>query len=208
MIHRGNGGGPWSEPKADVLSPVPGKNIRTPRVASVAARVRFHDNSGASDVASRLSTWVIGSGFSVKRSSLRCIFAMSPVRKQMLASPSPRSASNSTNPVCGGTVRPCGRHQLQRHVVEREQHPHGAIATVAPRRRARKQASDRRQRRGLDIADQNHDVIEPGDHGKRPARGLGGADLLHADRHRGGAMGNPVGLGARFTIWPKARSRM
>jgi hypothetical protein len=32
---------------------------------------------------------VIASGFSVSRSSLRCVLAMSLVRKQMLASPSP-----------------------------------------------------------------------------------------------------------------------
>ena len=59
--------------------------MRTPRVASVAARVRFHA-SVAPEIASRLSTSVIGSGFSVSRSSLRCVLAMSLVRKQMLAS--------------------------------------------------------------------------------------------------------------------------
>jgi len=52
---------------------------------------RFHDRV-APDVVSRLSASATGSGFSVSRSSLRCIFAMSLVRKQRLASPSPCSA--------------------------------------------------------------------------------------------------------------------
>jgi hypothetical protein len=57
-------------------------------VASVDARVRFHDKV-APEATSRLSASATGSGLSASRSSLRCIFAMSAVRKQMLARPSP-----------------------------------------------------------------------------------------------------------------------
>jgi len=70
------------------------KNSRTPRVVSVAARVRFHDRV-APNVVSRLSTSATGSGFSASRSSRRCIFAMSLVRKHRLASPSPCAASTA-----------------------------------------------------------------------------------------------------------------
>ena len=73
---------------------------------------------------------------------------------------------HAANPV-GGRALAVGRHQLQRHVVEREQHSVGAVAGASPRRRAREQrligaaASP-------DVADQNDDVIEPGDHGNSP----------------------------------------
>jgi hypothetical protein len=60
-------------------------------VAAVAARVRCHDKV-APLVASWFSACATGSGFSASRSSRRCIFAMSRVAKQMLASPSPCSA--------------------------------------------------------------------------------------------------------------------
>ena len=64
------------------------KNSRTPRAASVAARVRFHDRVAPVAI-SRLSASATGSGFSASRSSRRCSRAMSPVRKQRLANPSP-----------------------------------------------------------------------------------------------------------------------
>ena len=134
-------------------------------MASVAARVRFHD-SVAPVIASRLSTSATGSGFSVSRSSRRCILAMSSVRKQRLASPSPCAASTARmrSAVCALAAR---RHQFQRHVVEREQHALGAVAAVLPGRRPREQrlvgGGSRR-----DVAGQNDDVIEAGDHGNSP----------------------------------------
>jgi hypothetical protein len=70
------------------------------------------------------------------------------------------------NPVRSRAVA-VGRHQLQCHVVECKQHAIGAVAGVPPRRRARKQGLISRFA-GRDIADQNDDVIEPGDHGKSP----------------------------------------
>jgi hypothetical protein len=60
------------------------------------------------------------------------------------------------------SVRGCaiaaGRHQLQRHIVEREQHARDAIVAALPRRRAPKQRLVGGGA-GLDIADQNDDVI-------------------------------------------------
>ena len=58
--------------------------MRTPRVNSVAARLRFQCST-APETESRLSTSAIGSGFSATRSSLRCILPISGVAKQMLA---------------------------------------------------------------------------------------------------------------------------
>src|ERR1700722_1200792 len=70
------------------------------------------------------------------------------------------------NPVRGRAVA-MGRHQFQRHVVECEQHAVGAVTDISPRRHARQE--------GLvghhtvsDIADQNNDVIEPGNHDESP----------------------------------------
>ena len=76
-------------------------------MASVAARVRFHD-SVAPEIASRLSTSATGSGFSVSRSSRRCILAMSPVRKQMLASPSPCAVEHRANAIARSAPSPLG----------------------------------------------------------------------------------------------------
>ncbi len=116
--------------------------------------------------ASRLSTSATGSGFRVSRSSRRCIFAMSSVRKQRLANPSPCAARtlrmrSALAPVAGR------RHQFQRHVVEREQHAVGAVAAVLPGRRPRKQRLVRRLAR-RDIAGENDDMIETGNHGNSP----------------------------------------
>ena len=47
--------------------------------------------AGYTPNADGLSTSATGSGFNATRSSLRCIFSMSPTRKQMLASPSPQT---------------------------------------------------------------------------------------------------------------------
>ncbi len=155
----------WSGPRAAAPSPSSRKNSRTPRVASVAARIRFHDRT-APVPASRLSASATGSGFSASRSSLRCSLATSWVRKHRLASPSPCSAMTARirSAVRAGSL---WRHQFQRHVVEREQHAVGAVTAVSPRRHARKQCLIGGGR-GRDIADQNDDMIEPGDHDKRP----------------------------------------
>ena len=61
--------------------------------------VEFLFNSGGSASVADTITPIVyesaatGSGFRVSRSSLRCILAMSPVRKHRLASPSPCAAS-------------------------------------------------------------------------------------------------------------------
>src|SRR5258706_1768635 len=113
--------------------------------------------------------------------------------------------NNRTNPIRGRAVA-VGRHQLQRHVVEREQYAVGAVAGVPPRRRARKQRLIGQFGR-RDIADQNDDVIEPGDHGKSPR-------VFFAAR----TFSTPIAIAAvrleilsafaRITIWSKARSRI
>src|ERR1700691_3406601 len=99
-----------------------------------------------------------------------------------------------------------GRHQLQRHVVEREQHALNAIVAALPRWRAREQRLVGGGAR-LDIADQNDDVIEPADHGNNPR-------TVFAAR----TFSTPIAIAAvrcgipsafeRATIASKARSRM
>ena len=94
MIHRRDRRRRRSAPKAGAPWPVPGKT---------AAR-RAWLGRGARPLPRQASRrWphrgfrrrVTGSGFSVSRSSRRCNFAMSLVRKQRLASPSPCSASTA-----------------------------------------------------------------------------------------------------------------
>src|SRR6202046_5402249 len=98
------------------------------------------------------------------------------------------------------------RHQLQRHVVEREQHALDPIVAALPRRRACEERLVGGGA-GLDIADQHDDVIEPGDHGNSPR-------VFFAAR----TFSTPIAIAAvrwemrsvlaRATIWSKARSRM
>ena len=112
---------------------------------------------------------------------------------------------NAANPIGGGAVAG-GRQQLQRHVVEREQHAIGAVAAAAPRRRAREQRLVGR-RGGGEVADQNDDVIEPADHGNSPR-------VFLAAR----TFSTPIAMAAvrcemlsaleRATIVSKARSRI
>ena len=109
------------------------------------------------------------------------------------------------NPLRGSPLA-ARRHQFQRHIVEREQHPRGAAAAVSPRRRARQQRLAGGGT-GLDIANENDDVIEPGDHGNSPR-------VVLAAR----TFSTPIAIAAvrwemlsafeRITIWSKARSRM
>ena len=109
------------------------KNIRTPRVSSVAARVRFHDRV-APETESRLSTSATGSGFSA-----------TPVEPAMHLGDVAGAKADAGEPLApdldhvadaiGGHANAVRRHQLQRHVVEREQHAVGAVAAVSPRRR-------------------------------------------------------------------------
>ena len=73
-------------PSAAARSSSSRKNIRTPRVSSVAARVRFQC-SVAPDTESLLSTSATGSGFSATRSSRRCILPMSAVAKAQAGEP-------------------------------------------------------------------------------------------------------------------------
>src|ERR1700723_3676099 len=99
-----------------------------------------------------------------------------------------------------------GRHQLQRDVVEREQHALDAVVAALPRWRAREQGLIGGGAR-LDIADQNDDVIEPSDHGNSPR-------TVFAAR----TFSTPIAIAAvrcgipsvfeRATIASKARSRM
>ncbi|OPY97573.1 hypothetical protein A5906_35440 [Bradyrhizobium sacchari] len=70
----------------------------------------------------------------------------------------------------GGDAEAARRHQLDRHVLEREQHPVGALARILPGRRASEQGLIGRLRR-TDIPDQNDDVIEAGDHVPSSATG-------------------------------------
>jgi hypothetical protein len=112
---------------------------------------------------------------------------------------------DAADPVRGRALA-ARRHQLQRHVVEREQHAVGAVAAVAPRQCAREQGLVG-SRSGFDIADENDDVIEPGDHGNSPrvffaARTFSTPIAIAAVRWE-----IPSAL-ARATIWSKARSRM
>src|SRR5204863_2901864 len=99
-----------------------------------------------------------------------------------------------------------GRHQLDRHVVEREQHAVGAIAAVLPGRRT---AEQRLIGGGalLDVAGENDDVVEARDHGKSPrvflaARTFSTPIAIAAVRC---AM---LSAFARCSIWSKARSRI
>ena len=112
---------------------------------------------------------------------------------------------HGANPVRGRAVA-VGRHQLQRHVVEREQHALGAVAAASPRRRARKQRLIGGGA-GLDIADQNDDVIEPGDHGNSPRVFLAARTFSTPIAIAAVRCGILSAL-ARATIWSKARSRM
>ena len=80
---------------------------------------------------------------------------------------SPLDRTWRTAASAGGRCAAGRRHQLERHVVEREQYAVGAVAGVPPRRRAREQRLIGQFAR-RDIANQNDDMIEPGDHGKSP----------------------------------------
>jgi len=83
------------------------KNIRTPRVSSVAARVRFQRNK-APEPTSWLSTSATGSGFSARRSSRRCILAMSRPESRCWQPLAP-VADHGPNPV-RGRPGPARRH--------------------------------------------------------------------------------------------------
>src|SRR5437660_8192505 len=98
------------------------------------------------------------------------------------------------------------RHQLQRHVVEREQHGLPALGRALPRWRPREQRLVGRLT-CPDIVDENDDVIETRDHGNSPR-------VFLAAR----TFSTPIAMAAvrcgilpaleRASIWSKARSRM
>ena len=100
----------------------------------------------------------------------------------------------------------CGRHQLERHVVEGEQHGFGAVDLAAPRRRAPEQQFIGFGA-GLDIPKQHNEVVQAGDHGNSPR-------VFLAAR----TFSTPIAIAAvrcgilsaldRATIWSKARSRI
>ena len=135
--------------------------MRTPRVSSVAARVRFQCRT-APLASSLLSTSATGSGFSATRSSRRCILPMSATRKHRLAS-TPRPGRQQRADAIRGARQAARRHQFDSHIVEREQHAVGALAGILPGRRAPEQRLIGRLGR-TDIADQSDDMIEAGDH--------------------------------------------
>src|SRR5436309_9789457 len=100
------------------------------------------------------------------------------------------------------------RYQLQRHVIEREQHRCRAVANTAPRGCAREQSlmcSDA----GLEIVDQNDNVIEPGNetHGNSPRVVLAARTFSTPIAIAAVRCGMPS-VFARDTIASKARSRI
>ena len=84
----------------------------------------------------------------------------------MLASPSPWAASTARMRSAFGALA-ARRHQFQRRVVEREQDAVGALAAVLPGRRTGKQGLVGGGGR-VDVAGENDDVVEAGDHGNSP----------------------------------------
>ena len=120
MIQRGDRRPSRCGPSAGALFPAR-ERTSARRASPRSPRGCASTTSVAPEIASRLSTSGTGSGFSASRSSRRCIFAMSLVRKQMLASPSPCVDQHRADAI-GAVALAARRHQFQRHIVEREQH--------------------------------------------------------------------------------------
>src|SRR5215204_3032596 len=98
------------------------------------------------------------------------------------------------------------RHQFQRRIVEREQNAVGALAAVLPGRRARKQGLVSGGG-GIDVAGENDDVVEAGDHGNRPRVFLAARTFSTPIAIAAVRCGMLSAL-ARVTMVSKARSRM
>src|ERR1700686_4937560 len=98
------------------------------------------------------------------------------------------------------------RHQLERHVVEGEQHGLGAIALASPGRRAAEQQFIS-VGAGLDIGKQHDEVVEAGDHGNSPRVFLAARTFSTPIAIAAVRCGTLSTL-ARVSIWSKARSRM
>ena len=127
--------------------------------------MRFHD-SVAPETASRLSTSAIGVRFQCEPVEPAMHLADVAGSEADACEALALCGQNAANPVRIGALA-AWRHQFQRRVVEREQDAIGALAAVLPGRRARKQGLVSGRGR-VDIAGENDDVIEAGDHGNRP----------------------------------------
>ena len=114
-------------------------------------------------------------------------------------------SQHCTDPVRGHAMA-ARRHQLQCHVVEREQHALDAVAAALPRRRAREQRLIGGGA-GLDVVDQNDDVIQTVDHGNRP-RVVFAARTFSTPIAIAAVRCGMLSTFARATIWSKARSRI
>src|SRR4051794_24687832 len=97
-------------------------------------------------------------------------------------------------------------HQFQRRVVEREKDAIGAIAAVLPGRRACKQGLVSGGGR-VDIAGENDDMVQAGDHGNRPRVFLAARTFSTPIAIAAVRCGILSAL-ARCTMVSKARSRM
>src|SRR5262249_11331742 len=106
----------------------------------------------------------------------------------------------------GGHAVAARRHQLQRHVVEREQHAVGTIAGAPPGWCTSKQRFIGGCTR-LDVFEQDDDVVEPGDHGKSPRVAFAARTFSTPIAMAAVRCGILSAL-ARASIWSKARSRI